>query len=238
MSATAATPKRTGTTTSKISLSPFCRTPTVPHRRRFGVAIDNSRLFSDRSLDKRSRPVGSANGKGVPRCVSLCMLRATNSAVPREKGIRLTRRCRTTAVAVTRARVYQLTPCLVWQDLRVRCGALRFVHPRVAVHGVLRRALLFRRHRSLKAPSSPRKCRKPSLSLSFGKASHQLLNFTLRFRLVKHPKYHKRIRRSKKIHAHDEEEVCKDGDFVRIIPTRPLSKTKHFAFAEVLREVK
>jgi len=57
-------------------------------------------------------------------------------------------------------------------------------------------------------------------------------------RLVKHPKYHKRIRKTKKFYAHDEEEICSEGDFVRIIPTRPLSKTKRFAVAEVIRAAK
>lgn len=58
------------------------------------------------------------------------------------------------------------------------------------------------------------------------------------FRLVKHPKYHKRVRKTKKHYAHDEEELCNEGDYVRIIPTRPLSKTKRFALAEVIRQAK
>lgn len=57
-------------------------------------------------------------------------------------------------------------------------------------------------------------------------------------RKVKHSKYKKLISKSKKFYAHDEEEVCNEGDFVKIIPTRPLSKTKRYAFAEVLRAAK
>jgi small subunit ribosomal protein S17 len=45
-------------------------------------------------------------------------------------------------------------------------------------------------------------------------------------RKVKHPLYGKIIRRSKKYHAHDEENVFKTGERVRIEETRPISKTK------------
>jgi small subunit ribosomal protein S17 len=45
-------------------------------------------------------------------------------------------------------------------------------------------------------------------------------------RRVMHPIYKKFIKRSKKYHAHDEENLCKTGDVVRIRETRPLSKTK------------
>ena len=45
-------------------------------------------------------------------------------------------------------------------------------------------------------------------------------------RKVKHPMYGKIIRRSKKYHAHDEENVVKAGEIVRIEETRPLSKLK------------
>jgi small subunit ribosomal protein S17 len=45
-------------------------------------------------------------------------------------------------------------------------------------------------------------------------------------RQVKHPLYHKFIRRSKKYMAHDEDNRCKAGDFVRIQECRPLSKRK------------
>ena len=45
-------------------------------------------------------------------------------------------------------------------------------------------------------------------------------------RKVKHPLYGKIIRRSKKYHAHDEDNAFKPGDVVRIEETRPISKTK------------
>ena len=45
-------------------------------------------------------------------------------------------------------------------------------------------------------------------------------------RLVRHPLYGKQLRRSTKIKAHDEDNVCQQGDLVRIKETRPISKTK------------
>ena len=53
-----------------------------------------------------------------------------------------------------------------------------------------------------------------------------------------HPRYKKVVRRSVKFHAHDEGNVAKPGDVVRIVETRPLSKTKHWRLAEVLEEAK
>lgn len=45
---------------------------------------------------------------------------------------------------------------------------------------------------------------------------------------VKHPKYQKFIRRKKRYSAHDEGNLCQEGQKVTIEETRPLSKTKHF----------
>lgn len=53
-------------------------------------------------------------------------------------------------------------------------------------------------------------------------------------RLVKHPLYGKYIRRTSKVHAHDENNDCNEGDTVRISQTRPVSKTKAWAVVEVL----
>ena len=51
-----------------------------------------------------------------------------------------------------------------------------------------------------------------------------------------HPKYGKRVKYSKKYSAHDETNKAKVGDVVRIVETRPLSKTKRFYLAEVVTE--
>lgn len=51
-----------------------------------------------------------------------------------------------------------------------------------------------------------------------------------------HPLYGKRVKYSKKMKTHDENNVAKNGDIVRIMETRPLSKTKHFRLVEVVEE--
>jgi small subunit ribosomal protein S17 len=53
-----------------------------------------------------------------------------------------------------------------------------------------------------------------------------------------HRKYKKVVRRSTRFHAHDEQNAAKVGDLVRIVETRPLSKTKNWRLAEVLEEAK
>ncbi len=53
-------------------------------------------------------------------------------------------------------------------------------------------------------------------------------------RKVKHPLYKKYIRRSTKLHAHDENNECHIGDTVSIAQTRPLSKTKTWSLVEVV----
>ena len=53
-------------------------------------------------------------------------------------------------------------------------------------------------------------------------------------RQVKHALYGKYLRRSTKLHAHDEENVCKEGDVVRISECRPLSKTKNWRVVEII----
>jgi small subunit ribosomal protein S17 len=53
-------------------------------------------------------------------------------------------------------------------------------------------------------------------------------------RQVKHALYGKYIRRSTKLHAHDEENACNEGDVVRVAECRPLSKTKNWRVVEVV----
>lgn len=56
-------------------------------------------------------------------------------------------------------------------------------------------------------------------------------------RQVKHGMYNKYIRRSTKVHAHDAEGECREGDFVRIAECRPLSRTKNWQVVEILERV-
>jgi small subunit ribosomal protein S17 len=53
-------------------------------------------------------------------------------------------------------------------------------------------------------------------------------------RKVRHPLYGKYIRRSTKLHIHDENNECREGDTVTIKQTRPVSKTKSWALLEVV----
>ena len=57
-------------------------------------------------------------------------------------------------------------------------------------------------------------------------------------RKVRHPLYGKIIRRSKKYHAHDENNECGIGDTVRVMETRPLSKDKHWRLVEIVEKAK
>ena len=57
-------------------------------------------------------------------------------------------------------------------------------------------------------------------------------------RLVKHPRYEKYVKRTKKFKAHDENNECQVGDVVRIMETRPLSKTKRWRVVEIIEKVK
>ena len=51
-----------------------------------------------------------------------------------------------------------------------------------------------------------------------------------------HPLYHKRVKSSKKYSVHDETNKAKVGDLVRIVETKPISKTKHFYLKEIVKE--
>lgn len=54
-------------------------------------------------------------------------------------------------------------------------------------------------------------------------------------RLVSHSKYQRLIKRSSKFKAHDEKNLAKIGDKVKIIETRPLSKDKRWRLVEILK---
>ena len=55
-------------------------------------------------------------------------------------------------------------------------------------------------------------------------------------RLVRHPLYGKTIKRRSKLYAHDEENQCHEGDIVRVIETRPLSRTKCWRVVEIIKK--
>ncbi len=55
-------------------------------------------------------------------------------------------------------------------------------------------------------------------------------------RLVKHSSYHKYIKRQNRFAAHDENNSCRIGDKVRIIESRPLSKTKRWRINKIIEK--
>jgi small subunit ribosomal protein S17 len=57
-------------------------------------------------------------------------------------------------------------------------------------------------------------------------------------RKVKHPIYGKFVKKTTKFHAHDEKNECTIGDIVKIMETRPLSKTKRWRLVEVVEKAK
>jgi len=54
--------------------------------------------------------------------------------------------------------------------------------------------------------------------------------------MTRHPLYGKTIRRTTKLYAHDEENRCMVGDLVKVMETRPLSKTKRWRLVEVVEK--
>lgn len=57
-------------------------------------------------------------------------------------------------------------------------------------------------------------------------------------RKVKHPIYGKFVKKTTKFHAHDEKQECGVGDVVKIMETRPLSKTKRWRLVEIVEKAK
>jgi small subunit ribosomal protein S17 len=57
-------------------------------------------------------------------------------------------------------------------------------------------------------------------------------------RLIEHPLYHRVVKRSKKLLAHDENNECQIGDKVVVVETRPLSKRKRWKVAQIVERAK
>lgn len=57
-------------------------------------------------------------------------------------------------------------------------------------------------------------------------------------RMMMHPKYHKFVRKTKKVKSHDERNECSIGDVVLIEETRPLSKEKRYRLVKIVEKVK
>jgi small subunit ribosomal protein S17 len=55
---------------------------------------------------------------------------------------------------------------------------------------------------------------------------------------VKHPLYNKIVKRTYKLKAHDEENICNIGDTVKVMETRPLSKDKRWRLVEIIEKAR
>lgn len=82
-----------------------------------------------------------------------------------------------------------------------------------------------------------RKLRKERQGVVFSNKMDKTITVAVKWK-EKHPIYQKFVNKTKKYHAHDEKNECSIGDTVRIMETRPLSKTKRWRLVEIIEKVK
>jgi len=87
------------------------------------------------------------------------------------------------------------------------------------------------------AEATTRNLRKERIGVVISNKMAKTITVTVE-RKVKHPIYGKFIKKTTKFHAHDEKNEASIGDVVRIMETRPLSKTKRWRLIEVVEKVK
>ena len=82
-----------------------------------------------------------------------------------------------------------------------------------------------------------RNLRKERVGVVFSNKMEKSITVAVKWK-EKHPIYGKFVSKTKKFHAHDEKNDCNIGDTVRIMETRPLSKTKRWRLVEILERAK
>jgi small subunit ribosomal protein S17 len=82
-----------------------------------------------------------------------------------------------------------------------------------------------------------RNLRKERVGVVFSNKMEKSVTVAVKWK-EKHPIYGKFVNKTKKFHAHDEKNDCNIGDTVRIMETRPLSKTKRWRLVEILERAK
>ena len=82
-----------------------------------------------------------------------------------------------------------------------------------------------------------RNLRKERIGVVFSNKMEKSVTVTVKWK-EKHPIYGKFVSKTKKFHAHDEKNDCNIGDTVRIMETRPLSKTKRWRVVEIIERAK
>ena len=82
-----------------------------------------------------------------------------------------------------------------------------------------------------------RNLRKERIGVVFSNKMDKTITVAVKWK-EKHPMYGKFVNKTKKYHAHDEKNDCNIGDTVRIMETRPLSKTKRWRLVEIIERAK
>jgi len=82
-----------------------------------------------------------------------------------------------------------------------------------------------------------RRLRKERIGVVFSNKMDKTITVAVKWK-EKHPIYGKFVNKTKKYHAHDEKNDCNIGDTVRIMETRPLSKTKRWRLVEIIERAK
>ena len=82
-----------------------------------------------------------------------------------------------------------------------------------------------------------RNLRKERVGVVFSNKMDKSITVAVKWK-ERHPIYGKFVNKTKKFHAHDEKNDCNIGDTVRIMETRPLSKTKRWRLVEILERAK
>ena len=82
-----------------------------------------------------------------------------------------------------------------------------------------------------------RNLRKERVRVVFSNKMEKSITVAVKWK-ERHPIYGKFVNKTKKFHAHDEKNDCNIGDTVRIMETRPLSKTKRWRLVEILERAK
>ncbi len=82
-----------------------------------------------------------------------------------------------------------------------------------------------------------RNLRKERIGVVFSNKMDKSITVAVKWK-EKHPIYGKFVNKTKKFHVHDEKNECNIGDTVRIMETRPLSKTKRWRLVEIIERAK
>ncbi|MCD8042736.1 MAG: 30S ribosomal protein S17 [Tannerellaceae bacterium] len=82
-----------------------------------------------------------------------------------------------------------------------------------------------------------RRLRKERQGVVFSNKMDKTITVAVKWK-EKHPIYGKFVNKTKKFHAHDEKNECNIGDVVKIMETRPLSKTKRWRLIQIIERAK